>query len=139
NVVGPENSKAWVRNVTELTVIGAAKLEIDGALESPSVYDPQAWQFEMDSAQIDLGDGPSKLQGAPLGEVIRSMQPTAGAETIVIHTDSKSVTLALPDVLNDDDIRIFTAIDASGLTFAVARMNGELIASPVTRIEVTDG
>jgi DMSO/TMAO reductase YedYZ molybdopterin-dependent catalytic subunit len=138
NVVGAENSKAWVRNVTELTVIGATKVEIGGALRSPGPYDPEAWQFEMDSAQVDLGDGTRKLQGAPLGDIIQSMQPTADADTLIVHTDDEEATLSLSDVLGDDDIRIFTAIDDAGVTYAVARMDGEVIAASVTHIEVID-
>ena len=96
NVVGARNSKAWVRGVSELVVIGAATLEVSGALEQPAPYDPDDWQFEMDSTRLDLGDGPHKLQGVPLGKVLAAMEPQAEAETVVlVHTGGEPVSLPL--------------------------------------------
>jgi hypothetical protein len=40
NVAGAQNSKAWVRGVTELTVIGSATLDVSGALDQARPYDP---------------------------------------------------------------------------------------------------
>ncbi len=136
NVVGAENSKAWVRNVSEITVVGGATLEITGALEAPEPYDPEAWQFEMDAASLDLDDGPQKVQGVPLGKVLASLSPTADAATVVLHTPDGTEALALDDVLGSDEIRIFTVIREDGVDFAVARMNGDVIAQHVKRIEV---
>jgi DMSO/TMAO reductase YedYZ molybdopterin-dependent catalytic subunit len=136
NVVGAQNSKAWVRGVSEITVVGAAVLEVSGALENPSPYDPDDWQFEMDSIGLDLGDGLKKVQGAPLGSVLRAMVPRAEAATVVLRTGAEPVSLSLASVLGDDDVRVFTVIGAETVTFAVARMNGEVIAPTVTRIEV---
>jgi ABC-type thiamin/hydroxymethylpyrimidine transport system permease subunit len=136
NVVGAQNSKAWVRGVSELTVVGATVLEIFGALESPTLYDPDDWQFEMDSSNLDLGEGPKKYQGAPLGRVIQTMEPHPDASGIVLHTSAGSHSLPLTDVLADDDIRLFIVINTEGISFAVARMNGKVIAPGVTSIEV---
>ena len=77
DIVGAENAKAWVRGISELTVIGAATLEVSGKLENPAPYDPDDWQFEMDSVRLDVGNGPQKLQGVPLGMVLESMSPSA--------------------------------------------------------------
>jgi ABC-type thiamin/hydroxymethylpyrimidine transport system permease subunit len=136
NIVGAENSKAWVRGVSEMTVVGSATLEVSGALDNPSPYDPDDWQFEMDSTRLDLGGGTQKLQGAPLGQVLATMQPQSGAATVVLYTGEEPLSLPLADVLNDDDVRIFTVIGEDNVSFAVARMGGEVLAAQVTRIEV---
>jgi DMSO/TMAO reductase YedYZ molybdopterin-dependent catalytic subunit len=136
NIVGAENSKAWVRSVSELIVVGTATLEVSGALENPVPYDPDEWQFEMDSAALDVGAGAKKYQGASLGQVLQTMGPRPGAETVLLHTDGDPVSLALAEALADDDVRLFTIIGADSISFAVARMDGEVIAPQVARIEV---
>jgi energy-coupling factor transport system substrate-specific component len=136
NVVGAQNSKAWVRGVSELSVVGATVLEMFGALESPTPYNPDDWQFEMDSSNLDLGEGTKKYQGAPLGRVLQTMEPRPDARDIVLHTSAESHSLSLADVLGDDDIRLFTVISTEGVSFAVARMNGKVVATGVTSIEV---
>jgi DMSO/TMAO reductase YedYZ molybdopterin-dependent catalytic subunit len=136
NIVGAQNSKAWVRGVEELVVVGAATLEVSGALDAPAPYDPDDWQFEMDSTRLDLGDGPRKLQGVPLGQVLAAMEPQAGAETVVLETGAGSLSLSLAEVLADDGLRLFTVIGEADVTFALARIEGEVLAAHVTRIEV---
>jgi DMSO/TMAO reductase YedYZ molybdopterin-dependent catalytic subunit len=135
-VAGAENSKAWVRGVTRLIVAGGASLEVTGALERPMDYDPDAWQFGMDSTQLDLGQGGNKYQGAPLGSVLNQMEPHEGAATVVLHTDGQAVELPLDEAMSDKDIRLFTAFHGEKVSFAVARMSGDVLAYPVTRIEV---
>jgi hypothetical protein len=134
--MGAENSKAWVRGVTSLTVVSAATLDVTGALAQPAAYDPDEWQFEMDSTTLDVGDGGKKYQGAPLGDVLSAMAPAPDADTVVLHADSEATTLPLDEVLADDGVRIFTVVSEADVTFAVARMSGEVIAPQVTAIEV---
>jgi len=168
DIVGPRNSKAWVRSVAEMSVIGSATLEVTGALEHPSPYDPDGWQFEMDSTSLvlspvactepsrseglDVGGGPKKYQGTPLGQVLQAMNPRPEATTVLLYTPALShalsvvegvaegngepVSMPLADVLGDDDLRIFTIIGGTDVSFAVARMDGEVILSKITRIEV---
>jgi energy-coupling factor transport system substrate-specific component len=136
SVAGAENSKAWVRAVTRLIVVGGASLEVTGALERPTGYDPDAWQFGMDSTQLDLGQGTNKYQGAPLGSVLNQMEPQEGASTVVLHTVGEPVRLPMDEVMADKDIRLFTAFHGENVSFAVARMNGKVLAYPVTRVEV---
>jgi hypothetical protein len=136
NIVGARNSKAWVRGVEELTVVGSATLEVSGALQQPSPYDPDDWQFDMDSTRLDVGDGPRKLQGVSLGKVLGAMNPQAGAEMVVVHTGAEPISLPLADVLADDDLRLFTVIGEDDVTFALARVEGEIVAAQVMRIEV---
>lgn len=136
NLVGALNSKAWVRGVTSLTVIGAATLDVTGALEAAVPFDPRDWQLEMDSASLDVGQGPHKYQGASLGKVLQSMKPQPTAGTVVLHTGAEPVTLDLAAVLGDDDVRLFAIIDPAGMSFAVGRLDGQVIAPRVTRVEV---
>ncbi len=136
NIVGALNSKAWVRGVSELVVVGATTLEVDGALEAPAPYDPDDWQFEMDSIRLDVGDGPRKLQGVSLGKVLAAMEPLAGAEMVVVYTRGEALTLPLAEVLADEDLRLFTVIGETEVTFALARTGGEVLGAQVTRIEV---
>jgi hypothetical protein len=136
NIVGPRNSKAWVRGVEEMSIIGSATLEITGALEHPSPYDPNDWQFEMDSTSLDVGKGPKKVQGAPLGQVLQTMNPRPEATTVLLYANGESVSMPLADVLGDDDLRIFTIIGGTDVSFAVARMEGEVILPRITRVEV---
>jgi ABC-type thiamin/hydroxymethylpyrimidine transport system permease subunit/DMSO/TMAO reductase YedYZ molybdopterin-dependent catalytic subunit len=138
NVVGPHNSKAWVRSVEEIVVVGSAKLEITGALERPAPYDPDDWQFEMDSAGLDLGDGQRKYQGMALGTVLQAMTPRSDATSVVLYPGGEGdpVSLAMTEVLSDDDIHIFTVIGDAGLSFAVARMDGQVIVPDVMRVDV---
>jgi len=136
NMVGALNSKAWVRGVQELIVVGAATLDVTGALERAVPYDPDDWQFDMDSTRIDLGDGPRKLQGVPLGKVLAAMEPLTEASTVVVQGDGEPVSLPLGAVLADDDLRLFTVIGEVDVSFALARMDGEVLAEQVAGIEV---
>jgi DMSO/TMAO reductase YedYZ molybdopterin-dependent catalytic subunit len=136
DLVGAKNSKAWVRGVSELVVVSSATLEMSGALDKPALYDPDDWQFEMDSTRLDVGDGAHKYQGVPLGLVLRALEPQDGAMTVVVHTDGEPVSRPLAEVLGDDDLRLFTIIGESDVTFALARMDGQVLAARVTSIEV---
>jgi hypothetical protein len=136
NIVGAQNSKAWVRGVTELVVVGGATLEVRGALDAAAAYDPDDWQFEMDSTRLDLGEGSRKLQGVALGKVLASMAPTAGAERVVVYSDEGQISLPLAEVLADDELRLFTVIGEAEVSFALARMGGEVLVPRVSGIEV---
>jgi energy-coupling factor transport system substrate-specific component len=136
NVVGARNSKAWVRGVKEIVVIGASTLPVSGKLAEPVPYNPDDWQYEMDSTQVKLETGAEKLQGVPLGNVLAAMSPTAEAETVVVHTRGYSLSIPLEEVLGDDDLRLFTVIGEARVTFALARMDGQVLAGQVTGIEV---
>ncbi len=136
DIVGAANSKAWVRGVTALTVIGRATLDMGGAVAQPTPYNPVDWQFAMDSITLDVGDGPYKVQGALLNQILLALQPAPDATSVVLTTPADLVSLPLADVLGDDDIRLFNLIGETTITFAVARMDGTVIAPQVTAIEV---
>jgi hypothetical protein len=64
------------------------------------------------------------------------MEPHAGATTVVVYTGGEPVSRPLAEVLGDKDLRLFTIIGQSDVTFALARMDGQVLAARVTRIEV---
>jgi ABC-type thiamin/hydroxymethylpyrimidine transport system permease subunit len=136
DIVGATNPKAQVRGVSRLTFIAATTLEITGALGKPAPFDPDEWQFQMDSITLDVGNGPQKLQGASLAKVLQALEPATEATTIILHTDGDPVTIALSDVMGSDDVRIFTVIGTDRITYAVAWMDGTVIAPQVTGIEI---
>lgn len=137
NIVGPESSKAWVRSIQEVIVIGASTLPVEGALDAPAEFNPADWVASMDSIDLNVGGAVQKLQGTPLGEVLASMRPEPGAQSVVLHgADGETVSLPLPEVMADDSIRLFTVVEADAVWFAVARMDGEVLLAPVTRIVV---
>lgn len=136
NLVGAKNSKAWVRGVSEMIVIGSATLEVSGDLDKPALYDPDDWQFQMDSTRLDVGGGPHKYQGVPLGLVLEAMEPQTGATTVVVNAGGEPLSYPLAAVLGDKDLRLFTIIGESDVTFALARMDGQVLAPRVTSIEV---
>jgi ABC-type thiamin/hydroxymethylpyrimidine transport system permease subunit/DMSO/TMAO reductase YedYZ molybdopterin-dependent catalytic subunit len=139
DLVGAQNSKAWVRAVQEMTVIEAATLQISGALDKAGPFDPNDWQFQMDSARLDVGAGPHKYQGVPLGLVLQAMNPRPGVTTVAIYAAGEStpaVELELAAVLPDKDLRLYTIIDGADVSFALARIDGQVLVAKVGRLEL---
>lgn len=127
SLVGPESRKAWVHNVTRLTVVGSTGLEIEGALHAPGAFHPSEWQSEMDSTTVLLSSGGRKLQGVALSAVLAQMRPEPGASKIVLHTGGAPVTLPLAEVMADDDVRIFVVLDPPEVSYAVARLSNDAL------------
>lgn len=136
NIVGALNSKAWVRGVQSLIVIGETTIPITGALSKPQAFNPHDWQFDMDSIRLDVGDGAKKLQGVALGKVIASLVPETGAVHVIIQTPDDIVTLQIEDVLADDDLRLFTIVNEDAISYALAHMDGRVVANNVIHIEI---
>jgi ABC-type thiamin/hydroxymethylpyrimidine transport system permease subunit len=137
SVAGARNSKAWVRNVVGITIIGPAAIEFSGSLNKPRQYDPDDWQFEMDNARLDLGYGTRKYQGIALATVLEAMEPQPQAATVTLHNEAgQAQVMELPEVMNDLSIRIFTVAGEEGLAFAVASDSGQVWLTDVTEIEV---
>ena len=116
--------------------LGSATLEVVGALDNPRPYDPDDWQYRMDSTRLDVGEGPKKYQGAPLGQVLEGMGLQPGASTVVVDRAGDPISIPLEVVLRDDKVRVFTIVGEDEVSFAVARMDGEVLASDATGIEV---
>jgi hypothetical protein len=85
---------------------------------------------------VDLSSGGRKLQGVSLGQVILSMVPQDRATMVTFYSSDKENTLPLADVLNDDDLRLFTVIESDSISYTFARMDGLVLVENVTRIEV---
>lgn len=136
DVVGPESSKAWVRNVTSLTVIEADGLKIVGREGKTYFFDPIEWTAEMDSTQIKLLDGSQKLQGAPVWEVLSQFTNSQELAEVTFTSNTDQLTLPWSDIDGKDDLRIYTVIKDDKLSFALATMSGEALLYPIKSIEV---
>jgi ABC-type thiamin/hydroxymethylpyrimidine transport system permease subunit/DMSO/TMAO reductase YedYZ molybdopterin-dependent catalytic subunit len=138
NVAGAKNSKAWVRNVVEMVVVGRSVIKVGGALASARPYDPDQWQFEMDNARLDLGYGVRKYQGVSLSTLLEAMQPQPEASTVtLISRSDEQRDLALSQVMANESIRVFNVTSEEGLTFSVANEDGEIWLKDVVEIQVT--
>jgi len=141
NVVGAENSKAWIRSVAEITVVAPSAVDVAGKVDSPGPYDQNAWQYEMDATRLDVGQGVRKYQGAPLGMVLDSFGLQTDATTVAIAGRDTSGAemierLPLAEITANDDIRIFSIVGDDAITFAVATLDSQVIVPDVTRIDV---
>lgn len=136
DVVGPRSSKAWVRGVKQIVVIGDSTLSLGGLLVSPSAFDPQDWLGAMDSVALHLSSGSAKVQGVPLGEVLDAGGVRPEASEVVVTTPEDEVILQLDAVLADDDLRLFSLVGEDGIHFVLGRMSGEVLAEEITSIEV---
>ena len=110
-------------------------------MDAPGKYDQNTWQFEMDSTKLDVGNGARKYQGAPLGKVLESFGLHPDATTLRVagvDANGAMVTEQIPiaDVLTGDDIRLFSIIGDDEVTFAIANMDGLVLARGVTHIDV---
>jgi hypothetical protein len=137
DIVGPTSSKAWVRNVTQLTVIAAEHLQIKNPAFWEAQFDPDAWLESMDSTQINLPQGARKLQGVPVWKIV---QANSGADQAITQVqfvnDTDSLTLEWSELDANVNVRIFTVIDQEGISYALARMSGEVLLFPVKEIVI---
>ncbi|MFU8826284.1 MAG: ECF transporter S component [Brevefilum sp.] len=136
DLVGPESSKAWVRNVSAITVSATQGLQIQGASGELFTFEPDEWLADMDSTTIALPTGPQKLQGVPLWKVIQSLPNDETGGTIAVFSAQDSQSYAWETINGDDGLRIFTVIGEEGFQFALGRMSGEAHLYPMVRIEV---
>jgi energy-coupling factor transport system permease protein len=136
DIVGPGSSKAWVRNVVELTVSISQGLTIQTLDGEFMNFDPDDWLLEMDSTQVMLPSGSQKLQGVPLWKIVELMVVDQEETMIHLKTEVETRTYSWIEIKNDDQLRIFTVIEESGLSFALGTMAGELYLYPLVAIEV---
>ncbi|MDF1513588.1 MAG: ECF transporter S component [Anaerolineae bacterium] len=136
NIIGAQNNKAWVRGVEEMVVVSASALEINGGLEHPGVFNPDEWQYDMDSTGLNFPGGMKKCQGVPLTKVLEKMHPLPGSEMVLVQGVEDSLSLPLPEVMKDSDLGLYTIIRPDGLVFALGRVSGEVLVAEVTQIEV---
>ncbi len=136
DLVGPESSKAWVRNVIKLTVSSAQGLPITSPSGEMNLFEPEDWLDAMDSTQIALPAGSQKLQGVPLWKVIDALRLPASPQAVSLLSDQDSIKYPWQTVADDDGLRIFTLITEDGFDFVLGTMSGEALLYPLTQIEV---
>lgn len=136
DLVGAESPKAWVRNVTTITLIQGQEVPLQGALAAPMPFRPAEWQQEMDSASISMSSGSRKLQGVLVNAILLAAQPDPAATSVTFYGELDSVALPLQDILADDDLRLFIAMEADGMSFVLAHMQGDVLVEGVQRITV---
>ena len=136
DIVGTESSKAWVRNVVELTVSISQGLTIQTKDGEIIHFDPDDWLSEMDSTQVTLPSGAQKLQGVPLWKIVEPHVGDPLESMIYLVTEEDSRTYPWTEIKDDNQLRIFTVIEESGVNFALGTMAGELYLYPLITIEV---
>ncbi len=136
DIVGPESSKAWVRNLSRLSVIKAEGLSITKPNGEIYQFDPDEWVSEMDSTQISLPEGPKKLQGVPVWKVIQANANISEPSTILFKSEIESLELSWTAIQGDDDLRIFSIIEENGIAYTLAEMSGAVIIYPLSEIVI---
>ncbi len=136
DVVGPESSKAWVRGIARLTVIASESLTIIDQNGVEHEFDPDAWVSDMDSTQVSLPEGSKKLQGVPVWKVIEANMNEVTPDEIVFSNEEGTLSLPWSDTDQNDNLRIFTVIGESSISYALAEMSGDVQLYPLSRIEI---
>lgn len=136
DIVGPESSKAWVRNVTLLSVITSESLTILDPSGNVYEFDPDAWVLDMDSTPVGLPNGYQKLQGVAVWRVIQASLDGDAPKVISFHNGDEEVILPWTDLDGNDDIRIFTVIGTDCISYALAEMSGDVLLYAITEIEI---
>jgi ABC-type thiamin/hydroxymethylpyrimidine transport system permease subunit len=136
DVIGPLNSKAWVKNVSEILVISLPVVEINGTVENPIQYNPVDWQFQMDSSNLDVGDGLNKYQGTPLNLILEETKISSSATNVILSNKQEEVEIPLDEIMKDKEIRLFSIMSGSEMSFSVASMDGKVFINKIKTIEV---
>ena len=136
DVVGPQSSKAWVRNIIEVSISISHGLVIQNSDKETFTFNPDEWLSEMDSTQVSLPDGSQKLQGVPLWKIIDYF--ILDADQIIVNIKSDQEILSYPwhEISKDDNLRIFTGIRDEGFEYILGSMSGDVYLYPITGIEV---
>jgi len=126
-----------VRNVREIRVVAEALVEVRGLVGVPFPYNPDEWQFEMDNATLDLGAGPTKYQGVALADLVARWEPAAEASEVLLVTRAgEEAAVPLADALAERTLRLWTVMGEEGMRFAVAYVDGRVLARDVIALEI---
>jgi len=136
DVVGPVSSKAWIRNVSKLTVIASEGLKIINPEGDLLKFEPDDWLGEMDSTQIALPGGSQKLQGVPVWKIVAAYVDDEQPERIIFRSDAETIEMNWSEIDGVDNLRIFTIIEDEGIAFTLAEMSGEVRLYPLTEIVI---
>lgn len=134
NIVGPESSKAWVRNVSNLTIIISEGLSIIYPSGEKSAFDPDEWKTDMDSTQVALPSGSKKLQGVPVWKVIDLNLEDEDPASVTFKSLDDSLELEWSKIEDNDKLRVFTVIEDDGIAYALAEMSGDVLIYPMNEI-----
>ncbi len=137
NVVGAESTKAWVRGVKKMTVIGTSGLQIYWENGEEYLFNPEDFQTLMDSALLDLDGEKAKLQGVPLIDILQ----TSGEKNpnALIHFSSSDDTYQIQIAeleMFKSNIRIFINFTGVDFEFVLAKMDGGVLLRNVNRIDI---
>lgn len=136
DIVGPESSKAWVRNVIKINLIASQGLRISDPSGAIHEFDPDQWVSEMDSTQVALPEGSQKLQGVPLWKIVESFTNDGLPEEISLSSPDESATFDWADIEGNDSLRLFTVIGEDSFSFALAEMSGDVHLFPVIELKI---
>lgn len=136
NVAGPQSKKAWVNGVVEIQVIRSSPLDITIQGEHfPFIVSD--WIESMDSAFLDLGDGPAKFQGVPLASLLDEMGPGSRSGAVLAVTrDGAQMSLTLEEIREDEGIRIFIDLGQGQVGYALANLDGEVYLRDLESVKV---
>ena len=136
DVVGPESSKAWIRGVARLTVITSNQLILKYLGGSEYTFVSDDWLLDMDSTQIPLPEGSQKLQGVAVWKIVTAAFPGQTPTVLQFSNSDEGITLSWDELDQNDDIRLFTVIGEDSISYALAKMSGDVILFPVTQIDI---
>lgn len=137
SVVGAENSKAWVRGVAEIDVIQSTPITIYYDSKVVTEFHPQSWQFEMDSARINLAEGSKKLQGVAVNKVLALIDdPAIDYSTVKFSNADGNYSIDLSAIQQGDDIRIFVNISNYEMKYVIGTIQGEVFLENIDRIDL---
>lgn len=136
DIVGPELSKAWVRNVSEIAIISTDGLLIIDQNEQSHQFNPDEWVSHMDSVQINLPGGARKLQGVPLYKIVEFVTDGYQPSMITIWSEEKKSEFYWSDLLNDDNLRVFTIINDLGIDYVLAESTGTILHFPLDKMTI---
>jgi len=136
DIVGPESSKAWVRNVTNISIISSEGITIVDQDEHIHEFNPVEWQHEMDSAEINLPGGQTKVQGVPVYKIIESIADGFQPSHITLGSENELSEYPWVNLQDNIDIRIYMFIDDESITFFLAKESGEVLLFPLDKIKI---
>lgn len=136
DIVGPESSKAWIRNVSKLTVIASEGFTIINPKGELSKFEPDEWLGEMDSTQIALPGGSQKLQGVPVWKIVEAYVNHKEPQGVIFQSDADSIDMNWSEIGGVDNLRVFIIIENEGIAFTLAEMSGQVKLYPLTEIVI---
>ena len=90
----------------------------------------------MDSTQVALPEGSKKLQGVPIWKIVEAYPESEKPEAIIFRSNGDEITLTWSEIQNNDDLRIFSVIEPSGISFVLAEISGDVLLFPLTEMEI---